>query len=84
MQKSDRERLGWTEICCICGRCIVCFDNPDPLRDGDGGNCCPACNRLVIAARRKIGELPGGEGAAYAQMLRDLPHETLERLLLPS
>ena len=84
MRQSDYEKLGWTDTCCICGRYTVCFNNPEPLRDGNGANCCAACNRIVIAARRRIYEMRQGEKAAYAQMLRDLPLESLEKVLFPS
>ena len=77
-------RLGWTDTCCICGQNAVCYHNPDPLREGVRENCCEACNRLVIAARRKIDELPQGERAAYTQMLRGLPHKSLARELFKS
>ena len=83
MRRSAWERLGWTEICCICGARVVCWNNPDPLRDGKD-NCCEACNRLVIAARRKIFEMQEGERKAYTQMLRDLPLESLKEALFPS
>ncbi len=84
MNQSVDERLGWTDTCCICGQRTVCYHNPDPLRDGDGENCCSACNRLVIAARRKIFEMQEGERKAYTQMLRDLPFESLKEALFPS
>jgi len=56
IDRSEYKRLGWTNVCCICGRKILSWNNPEPLMDGDGRNCCEACNRLVIAERRRIFE----------------------------
>ena len=84
MREMDKKRLGWTDVCCICGAHAVCWNNPEPLRAGEKENCCEACNRLVIAARRKIFLLQKGERAAYAQMLRGLPPESLNKALFPS
>ena len=80
----EMKRLGWTTVCCLCGAYTICWNNPAPLRNGDEGNCCEACNRLVIAARRKISSLTKSEGVVYAQMLRDLPIKRLNDVLFPS
>ena len=78
---NEKEYHGWTEVCCLCGRHVISWNNPDPLMD-DTENCCEECNLLVRAARMKIFYKAEGERDAYEQMLRSLHYEELKKELL--
>ena len=70
----------FSDYCCICGKKTVCYDNPDPVRS-DLLDCCSACNRLVIKARRKLYNLPREEQNAYALQLKSMSYtELIEEL----
>ena len=62
--------------CCICGKMAPAYHNPDPVRDG-AQDCCDACNRLVISARRKYSDLPGDEYKACVQRLHNMTYQEL-------
>jgi len=66
------------ERCCICGVEKICFNNPEPLRDGSGQNCCDDCNLLVRAAREQIFRLPEEERAELLKKLPEMSREQLE------
>ncbi len=82
MDAESKRRLGWSDRCCLCGQPGDAYNNPDPLRDGED-NCCNACNRLVMAARRKLAFMPEEERRAQSQRFRALPYESLREELGP-
>ncbi|MBP3656525.1 MAG: hypothetical protein J6K32_07515 [Clostridia bacterium] len=69
----ERER---SERCCLCGAAVMPYNNPDPVRDGSQ-DCCNACNRLVIRARRRWYDQPEAERGAYVLRLRSMTYEEL-------
>ena len=68
--------MGVSERCCICGRMVQSYDNPDPIRSGEE-DCCTSCNQLVIKARRKWYDLPKAEAEAFVQRLRKMSYPEL-------
>lgn len=66
--------------CCICGKTLPCWNNPDPIREGDR-DCCEACNQLVRSARRRMFNMRHGEMEAFIRKLREMDYSELKALL---
>ncbi|MBQ2990195.1 MAG: hypothetical protein IJD60_02755 [Clostridia bacterium] len=70
--------LGWTERCCICGRNVVSYHNPDPVREGEKENCCTACNELVVRARMEMFGMQPADREAHIRALRGMTYLQLK------
>lgn len=73
---------GWSDRCCLCGRTVLSWNNPDPLREGTQ-NCCCDCNRLVQLARLRLFRLPEEERQTCLTHLQTLSAQQLKQELLP-
>ena len=69
-------KMGWSDRCCICGRNVTSYNNPEPLRSGEL-DCCNACNQLVCEARKRAYALEAKERDEYLSYLRELDYEAL-------
>ena len=76
MKKTDLH-----DRCCICGAEVVCYNNPEPIRDGTL-NCCDLCGLLVRGARWQMGRLAPELRQGYQAKLRGMPYEALKEELL--
>ena len=65
-----------SDYCCICGKKVQSYNNPEPVRDGSL-DCCDHCNRLVVKVRMKCHELSDSEREAFTLKLHDMSYQEL-------
>lgn len=76
----EHQGTSQSNICCLCGRNVPSWNNPEPLRSGDQ-DCCEMCNRLVGTARIRLSGLPDAQRPQYLSALRAMSYSQLYREL---